>query len=132
MSGFTPQLPLTLGNQQGYNLVTSLKDLVRQNFLMLLLTNPGERIMDSEFGVGIKTVLFENFGSLAVPRFEQRLRAQVAKYMPYVVIRNIDYTDTSQDNSLLSVKVFLYIIPLGTLEDISIDSGGRVISITTI
>ena len=79
MAGYVPKLPLKLDSQQGYYMIQDLKGLATQNFLMLLLTNPGERIMDSNFGVGIKKILFENFDSESVSSFEDRLKFQVAR-----------------------------------------------------
>jgi phage baseplate assembly protein W len=128
MSGFSPKLPLRFEREQGYELIRDLKGLVRQNFLMLLLTNPGERIMDSEFGVGLRQLLFENFGSSKVVSFEQRLKKQVERYAPYIRILKIDYGDTNQDGSFLSIKITLFIIPLGATSNISIDSSGNIIT----
>ena len=95
---------------------------------MLLLTNPGERIMDSEFGVGLRQLLFENFGSSKVVSFEQRLKKQVERYAPYARILKIDYGDTNQDGSFLSIKITLFIIPLGATSNIPIDSSGNIIT----
>lgn len=128
MAGFTPKLPLKLGTEQGYSLITDLKTLVKQNFLMLLLTNPGERIMDSSFGIGLKRLLFENFGSSNIINFEQRLQSQVAKYIPYIKINNIDYGNTDQDGSLLSLKISIFIVPLGSSVNFIIQSNGQIIS----
>lgn len=128
MAGFAPKLPLKLDAQQGYTLISDLKNLVKQNFLMLLLTNPGERIMDSSFGVGLKRLLFENFGSSNVVNFEQRLTNQVSKYIPYIKISNIDYGNTDQDGSLLSLKISIFIIPLGSSVNFIIQSNGQVIT----
>ncbi len=128
MSGFSPKLPLRFEREQGYELIRDLKGLVRQNFLMLLLTNPGERIMDSEFGVGLRQLLFENFGSSKVVSFEQRLKKQVERYAPYIRILKVDYGDTNQDGSFLSIKITLFIIPLGATSNISIDSSGNIIT----
>lgn len=128
MSGLSPRLPLKFEREQGYQLIRDLKGLVRQNFLMLLLTNPGERIMDSDFGVGLRRLLFENFGSSKVVSFEQRLKSQVERYAPYIKILNLDYGNTNQDGSFLSIKITLYIVPLGETVNLTIDSSGNIIS----
>ena len=59
MRGLSPKLPLTRNSETGYSLNKTYRDMVKQNIKMLLLTAPGERIMDSNFGVGLKTYLFE-------------------------------------------------------------------------
>jgi len=128
MAGYTPKLPLKLDTEQGYTLIPDLKSLSKQNFLMLLLTNPGERIMDSNFGVGIKRFLFENYSAILKLNFEQRLKNQVQIYTPYILINNINYNNTDIDGLLFSVNISYFIIPLGTNANITIESNGNIIS----
>ena len=60
MNGIGPELPLNKDHRFGtYSLVTSYKNEVKQNFKNLLLTSPGERIMNPDFGVGLRHFLFE-------------------------------------------------------------------------
>lgn len=128
MAGYGPKLPLKLGTEQGYTLITDLKTLSKQNFLMLLLTNPGERMMDSNFGVGVRRLLFENYSPILKSNFEQRLRNQIQVYAPYISIRNIDYGNTNIDGSLLSVVITYFIIPLGDSVNLTIESNGNIIT----
>ncbi len=60
MAGYAPTLPLSQDDENGYQLIQTAIGVVKQNLRMLLLTNPGERIMMPDFGVGIKTYLFAN------------------------------------------------------------------------
>ena len=48
MAGLSPKLPLTLDPADGYALNKDLKELSRQNMKMLILTNPGERIINKK------------------------------------------------------------------------------------
>lgn len=73
----------------GYALNKTLKDVAKQNFKNLILTSPGERIMDPEFGVGIRSYLFENNGPATYGQIEARIREQTSKYLPYVEIDQI-------------------------------------------
>ena len=63
MASLAPKLPLTLDSGDGYTSIKILKTMIKQNFKMLILTNPGERVMNPDFGVGIRQFLFENFQS---------------------------------------------------------------------
>ena len=130
MAGLTPKIPLILDNKQGYVLLEDLKDLAIQNFLLVLMTNPGERIMDSSFGVGIKKILFENFTSYTISNFEESLRAQVSKYTPYINIKNIDYSESDIDQGLLYVKLKILIAPIGEYVTINISKNGNIITNT--
>ena len=58
MAGISVKLPLSVSAQDGaYTLNKDLLSVVKQNFKMLILTNPGEKIMDPEVGVGIQKFL---------------------------------------------------------------------------
>ena len=58
--GLSPKLPLRRDFEDGYSMNKNYREMVKQNVKMLLLTAPGERIMDPEFGIGLQTFLFEN------------------------------------------------------------------------
>jgi phage baseplate assembly protein W len=58
MSGISPKLPLANNKVDGaYELNKTIKQSVNQNLKNLILTNPGERIMDPLFGVGLSQIL---------------------------------------------------------------------------
>ena len=61
MSSLSVELPLTISSIDGFTMIKDIKRLVSQNLKMLLLTVPGERVMEPEFGVGLKRYLFQNF-----------------------------------------------------------------------
>ena len=77
---------------------------------MLLLTNPGERVMEPNFGVGLKRFLFENYGSGLEAQIDSKIREQVSRYLPAVSILNISFGITDPDNNLLGFSV-VYVIP---------------------
>ena len=60
MNGIGPELPLSRDEKHGvYSLIVSYREEVKQNFKNLLLTSPGERMMNPDFGVGMRRYLFE-------------------------------------------------------------------------
>ena len=63
MSSLAVKLPLTRDSVDGFVMIKNLQTMVRQNFKMLLLTNPGERVMMPLYGDGLKQYLFEQFTS---------------------------------------------------------------------
>tara|TARA_Y100000310_G_scaffold169425_1_gene169468 strand:- start:3642 stop:4010 length:369 start_codon:yes stop_codon:yes gene_type:complete len=110
MSSLAVALPLEINYSTGFKMVTGFKPLVKQNLKMLLLTNPGERVMEPRFGVGIKTYLFENFGVGATAEIEAKIREQVRIYMPAVQIQEIFFGTTDPDNNHLGLQI-RYTIP---------------------
>jgi hypothetical protein len=120
MAGFSPKLPLTLDPDDGYTLNTSLKEVARQNFKNLVLTSPGERIMDPEFGVGIRSYLFENNGPATYGQIEARIREQTQKYLPYIQIDQVQFgtqnVSSNISDNFLGVRIS-YIIKKLAISD---------------
>ncbi len=111
MKGIGPQLPLFLNDTDGaYALVKKYKDEIKQNFKNLLLTSPGERMMNPDFGVGLRQFLF-NPSIQVVPAVKTRIQKQTNKYLPFVQIYkiNINTTDAlgkkDEDTQILSIDI---------------------------
>ena len=130
-SGFAAKLPLTFSNNFGpYELITNYENLARQNLKMLVLTNPGERMMIPEFGVGMYTFLFEPDTPVLYNSLEARVKSQTKKYLPYVAIQDVQFRsfDNSSEfdaNRALKVTVNYIIKPLNTSDvlTVSVSSG---------
>tara|TARA_R110000824_G_scaffold329072_1_gene515914 strand:+ start:165 stop:554 length:390 start_codon:yes stop_codon:yes gene_type:complete len=90
MAGLAARLPLLISNSDGpYDLLQNIKEVAAQNLKMVIFTNPGERIMDMGFGVGIKRFLFRQNAHEAHDVLKRRIREQVAKYLPYIKITEL-------------------------------------------
>jgi len=87
--GYSPIFPLHFSSRGGYALNESIVDVVKQNFKNLLLTIPGERIFDSNFGVGIKLFLFEQSIEETYDKIRDRIYAQTEEYMPFLQLNNV-------------------------------------------
>tara|TARA_R110000822_G_scaffold91843_2_gene211540 strand:+ start:4959 stop:5366 length:408 start_codon:yes stop_codon:yes gene_type:complete len=111
-------LPLTLGTN-GYAgfYDDETKKAINQNFRMLLMTRPGEYVMDNNFGIGLKNYLFELNTSFPTSEVESRVRSQVTEYMPYISIRGVTFDDSSIDQNSLGIRIE-YIIMESVLAEI--------------
>jgi phage baseplate assembly protein W len=107
--GFSPKLPLTYNEEDGpYRLLKTIKDVGQQNLKMLVLTNPGERVMDPRFGVGVSRYLFEQEGSFIKGDLEREILRQVDLYIPYINITNINIITESDLNRVrLEITYFI-------------------------
>lgn len=97
MPGLSPKLPLHIDQIDGYALTKNFKEVAAQNLKMVVLTNPGERIMLPNFGVGIKRYLFQNSDTFVFEEIEEKIRQQVRTYLPYITIDNINFLSESND-----------------------------------
>tara|TARA_R100001082_G_scaffold94456_2_gene61408 strand:- start:3825 stop:4226 length:402 start_codon:yes stop_codon:yes gene_type:complete len=89
VSTLAPRLPLSFSPNGGYNMLVTIKQATKQNFKCLLLTAPGERMMDPQFGVGLKKYLFENYTPQLRTKISFDIQQQVSTYMPFLTLRNI-------------------------------------------
>jgi hypothetical protein len=117
---YAPQIPFTLDqNDNIVNINDPLKNC-KQLLRMLVLTNPGEKIMDPLFGVGVRKLLFENnigvieyqYSSNSVENIkitdfqsvlDQKIRQQAAKYAPDLYISSIV---VSAQNDILYLSIY--------------------------
>lgn len=124
MSGITPRLPLVIDGINGIKLIQNYKDLVKQNLKNLLLTIPGERIMDANFGVGLRKFLFELDNESLRGRVKGRIGQQVQRYLPYIKIVDITFdshgTNDELDRNFLSVAVEYEIVPLSDVDNLEL------------
>jgi phage baseplate assembly protein W len=122
--GLAPRMPLRIGSKADYAMVLNYADLVKQNFKNLVLTNPGERIMDIEFGVGLRRFLFEMNGQSTYDEISARISQQVALYMPFLNVRSVQFgaTDEGIDNSQVTIAIAYEIVPLNVQDVLSLDS----------
>lgn len=124
-SGLTPKLPLTRGATNDFDLITSYQELVRQNFKNLILTSPGERVMDINFGVGLSQFLFELDNPLLYSSISGRIKSQVSRYLPYIEVVDITFNSATNnepnfDTNFLGVKISYNITPLETTDTVEI------------
>ena len=124
MSSLGVKLPLTQDSGDGFTMIKSIKGMVKQNFKMLILTSPGERVMEPEFGVGIRAYLFEQLTEEVFVRIRTRITEQVATYMPYVNIIDLAFNSTAQgprtaldyDENYLGLSITYEIETIGVVE----------------
>ena len=109
--GISVKLPLSVGDF-GYNLNENYTDAIKQNFKNLLLTNPGERVMDLNFGVGLRRILFEPDSTSTRLDIYSSINKQVEIYMPFLEIVDINFSTPetnvfeSDENSFFVVIVY--------------------------
>jgi len=110
--GLSIALPLSLDEKDGpYKNNMTLDEVAQQNIKMIILTSPGERVMEPDFGVGIRNFLFEQDTPFLVNDIQTRINTQVEKYAPFIKIRELNISIDS-DSGFLSVQI-KYAVPAG-------------------
>tara|TARA_Y100000034_G_C6894493_1_gene412121 strand:+ start:269 stop:637 length:369 start_codon:yes stop_codon:yes gene_type:complete len=116
MASFGIALPLERDSDDGFMMLKNIKTLIKQNLKMLLLTNPGERVMVPDFGVGLNRYLFENYGQDVEGNINKKIREQVQIYLPVVKIGQISFASGDPDSNRLGVRISYSIPNIGARE----------------
>lgn len=117
MARLTLKVPISQDSINGFTTLTNFKEAIKQNFKMLLLTNPGERIMSPNYGVGLKRYLFSNFDEQTFAEVDAKIREQTLAYMPVIEIREITFDSSGMDSNVLRA-IIKYAIPTLNYEDL--------------
>ncbi len=102
---YAPKLPLELDNNNEFVMVDDFLQNARQKLKMIIMTNPGERIMDPNFGVGIRKYLFETTSGIIndemrlddfTSKIDSSIKSQVKKYGGDTVINSVEVSVQEQ------------------------------------
>ena len=105
----TPSFPLKKDNTLDFEHVDEYIDLIKQNLRMLMFTNPGERIMDPEFGIGLKTYLFETITESLMDEIRGKITSQCTKYMPYMDITRLEIVEDEENDNKILVLMQIFV-----------------------
>lgn len=128
MAGISVKLPMHTSDEDGhYALNKTFLEVAKQNFKNLILTNPGEKIMDPAFGIGVKTLLFEQDTSEVRDAMISKIHQQVGVYLPYIVIEELSIVgpenniDISPNSLRMIIKYRILPFNQSDLLDINIE-----------
>tara|TARA_R110000824_G_scaffold99030_4_gene235962 strand:- start:5630 stop:6025 length:396 start_codon:yes stop_codon:yes gene_type:complete len=127
-SGISVKLPLTLDvNDGAYSMNKTVVESVKQNLKNLLLTAPGERIMDPEFGAGLRNLFFEMNDGLTADVVRSKIYEQVSVYLPFITILEINIISAENAGVLsdispntMSVKIVYHIQQISASDTLDI------------
>ena len=100
-------LPIQRGEDGYFRQSFKTFDQVRSNLKNLLLTKKGERIFQPDFGSGLHDLLFNPATEKFEEDLENTINDAVAKWLPYVIVEdiNIDITKAMTDNNQAKVSL---------------------------
>lgn len=108
-------------NQKGvFESTYTTKEQSKSNLINLLLTSPGEKLFNSNFGVGLRNLLFEQ----EIDREEliDRINSQVEIYIPYINVQNVQANQTDQT---VNIQIVYSIIPSNEIDSILLNFDGQ-------
>lgn len=75
-------------------------DQIKSDMLVLLLTNPGERVMNPEFGTPLRRLIFEPNDAKLRTQAKNLIIDSLKKWEPRVAIQNVQVESKADKNSL--------------------------------
>ena len=123
--GFSVSIPLQRDARDGFKMNKTYKQVVNQNLKMLLLTVPGERIMDSSFGVGVRRFLFEQDSPITYSNLSARIHKQVSKYLSYLELEDVEFFSqgtgySSMPDNTVKIKISYTIKPIASSDTLEL------------
>ena len=107
------------GTNQLFNKTYNTKDQIKSNFINLLLTNKGERILNPEFGSNLRQLLFENITSITEENIKDAIISSANIYLPEIQVVNITLNN-EYDNNTINIIIDYVLRISGTSEQITI------------
>jgi len=80
----------------------TVRDQLKSNFLNLLLTEPGERVNEPNFGIGLKKLLFEP--DINEDVLSETINNQTQRFIPQITLMRVN-TQFNPNEHLLSIKI---------------------------
>ena len=86
-----------------FNSTYTTNEQVKSNLLNVILTEPGERVFKPNFGVGLRSHLFEN--NVNKDELTERIQNQISLYIPQIELTNVT-VKKANDSHELYVGIF--------------------------
>jgi phage baseplate assembly protein W len=107
------------GTNQLFNKTYNTKDQIKSNFINLLLTNKGERILNPEFGSSLRQLLFENITPITEENIKDAIISSANIYLPEIQVVNI-ILNNEYDSNTINITIDYILRISGTAEQITI------------
>ena len=101
------EFPLDHSQEGFFRRTKTIRQQVKSNIRNLLLTEKGERIFQPQFGSGLHDLLFQPATEKFEEDLETTINEAVAKWLPYVIVEdiNIDISKEQTDNNQAKVSL---------------------------
>tara|TARA_Y100000593_G_C4317828_1_gene341901 strand:+ start:4146 stop:4517 length:372 start_codon:yes stop_codon:yes gene_type:complete len=117
---YTPKFPLQQGDRTLFENTETTKRVILFHLKNLLLTSPGEKISDPNYGIGIRRYLFEPISSSLLNNVAKDIELGIKRYLSYINIDNIKVSSPDDSNKLV-IKVAFSIPDANIFETLDLE-----------
>ena len=97
--------PLRRDKFNDFSMTKNSLEQAQHNLKNLLLTYPGERVGQPEFGSRLRELCFEQIDDTLPERIEEEVRKTVSVWLPYINILSIDTLTKDGDTNRIIVRI---------------------------
>ncbi len=101
-------LPIKRGKTGYFDASIDVVTQIKSNLVNLVMTRKGERVFQPEFGTDLHELIFEQMDDEFPGRVEAAIRAAVARWMPFLIIDEIQISlDPDRNRTLVQITFSL-------------------------
>ena len=101
-----------------FNGTETIQEQTKANLISLLLTEPGERVNIPNYGVGLKTLLFEN--NIDIKSLKEKINQSIKRYITNVSLLDVQLGFT-EDKHTLFISIVYKFLTDGTADNIQLN-----------
>lgn len=118
----TVEFPLKIGPQGNFVTITedNVAEAIKFNLKMILLTIPGEKLSDANFGVGLIRYLFLNNNENLRP-LKFVIREQVKRYLNVFSTLDIETNVSQLNEQVLTVKLRYFVDEIKLSDELEVE-----------
>ena len=99
------KLPLTQGGSSTFAQTKTIFEQAKYNIRNLLLTIPGERLGQPEFGSGLHEFVFEQMDVDFEDAIEASISNAIKTWLPYINIKNINFEQGKVSENQININI---------------------------
>lgn len=103
-----------------FRTVYTTQEQTRYNLINYVLTNPGERVFEPNFGLGLKRRLFEQGTESYLENLEDLIKYGIEEYFPNILILKSSVTP-SYDQNIVTVSITYKVVNTNQQDEIIIN-----------
>jgi phage baseplate assembly protein W len=96
------------------------EDNVRESIRLILLTEPGERLLREEFGCGLRRFLFEPNTVTTRQLIRDRIAQAIGRWEPRVAVEAVEVEPDAENSRLVSVTILFRLVATQALGRMSL------------
>ena len=99
------ELPFARSRTGLFGLTETTLEQAGHNIKNLLLTAKGERVMQPDFGSGLRELLFEQYTEDLTDRIKEEIQEAMSTWLPYIDISNVNISQDETKPNQMKVDI---------------------------